>query len=113
LHLHALYCFLVHSSTTNSCCDKCTDARVPISLAHLPGSGDSIRGGKKIYAFVCSGHGGETFTSCNLIDRGFRKGLPENSAGRYVSVEEALYRDGGVVHKNQRKLIEAYVAAYL
>lgn len=99
------------ATATNSSCD-CTHQRTPISLAYLVGSGEDIRGGKKIHAFVCNGHGEETYLCSNLIDRGFRKGLPENCAGRYMSIEDALHKNGGLVHKNQRKLIEIYAAAY-
>lgn len=97
---------------TNSSCD-CTDHRTPVTLTYLEGSGDAITGGKKIHAFVCNGHGGEIYVGSNLIDRGFRKGLPENCAGRYVSIAEALHTGGGVVHKNQRKLIEVYASTYI
>lgn len=82
-------------------------------LTYLPGSGESIRGGKKIHAFVCNGQGNEVFVGSNLITAGYRTGLPENSAGRYVSIDEALHRGGGGVHKNQRRLLEIYAAAYL
>ena len=97
---------------TNSSCD-CTKGRSAATMTYLEGSGNSIRGGKKIHAFVCNGNGEEVFISSNLIDKGFRKGQPENSGGRYMSIDEALHREGGVVHKNQRKLIELYESTYI
>lgn len=99
----------------NSKCDCAIDDCEPIVLTYLSGSGGGIKRGKKIHAFVCNGHGEEVYISSNLIDKGFRKGLPENSGGRYVSVEEALNggpSGSGVVHKNQRKLIELYADTY-
>lgn len=69
----------------------------------LPGSA-SIKGGKKIHAFIGNGNGTEEFISCNLILEGFRAGLPENSGGRYFSLDEAT----GVVHKNQAKLLQLF-----
>lgn len=73
-------------------------------LTFLRGSGDAIKGGKKIHAFLCEGDGTEVYVGSNLIESGFRAGQPENCAGRYMTIDEAKRR----VHKNQLKLIELY-----
>ena len=76
----------------------------PESLVYLEGSGD-VKTGKKIHAFIYEGDGTEKYISSNIIEDGYRKGLPENQGGRYFDVEEALT----VVHKNQLSLLELYV----
>ena len=73
-------------------------------LVFLPGS-DEIKGGKKIHTFLYCGNGDEKFISSNLITTPFRFGLPENSGGKYVSLDKL-----DVIHKNQRKLFELYKA---
>lgn len=95
---------------TNSNCSCEVGNDQPISLKFLEGSGADIKNGKKIHAFVCNGHGEEVFVGSNVIEDGFRKGQPENSNGRYISIKEALHERGGVVHKNQRRLIEIYAS---
>jgi hypothetical protein len=75
-------------------------------LKYLEGSG-TIKGGKKIHAYMCAGDGTEVYIGSNLITSDFRKGLPENCAGRYMTLEQAL----SGVHKNQRKLIELYASS--
>ncbi len=75
-----------------------------LALRYLNGSA-GVKNGKKIHAFVGFGSGSETFISSNLIPEGsFRGGLPENSGGRYFTIEEALK----VVHKNQLSLLQLY-----
>jgi 8-oxo-dGTP pyrophosphatase MutT (NUDIX family) len=74
-----------------------------IPLVYLEGS-SSIKGGKKINAFIGIGDGTETFVSCNLITEGFRAGKPENSGGRYFSLAEA----STVIHKNQANLLQLF-----
>jgi len=83
-----------------------TGMEVTSDLSYLEGSGQ-IKGGKKIHAFVCEGDGSEKFISSNLITSRFRFGQPENSGGRYVSYDEA----GKLVHKNQKKLLDLYIAS--
>ncbi len=61
--------------------------------------------GKKIHTFICEGDGTEQYVKSNLIESGFRAGQPENSAGRYLTLDEA----GRLVHKNQKQLFELYL----
>ena len=52
-------------------------------LEYLPGSAVlQGKGVKKIAAYMLEGNGDEKFISSNLIDTGFRKGLPENADGK-------------------------------
>jgi 8-oxo-dGTP pyrophosphatase MutT (NUDIX family) len=77
-------------------------------LKFLRGSGDAIKGGKKIHAFLYEGEGSEVYLGSNIIESGFRAGQPENCAGRFMTIEEAKR----CVHKNQLKLIELYDIFY-
>jgi hypothetical protein len=92
-------------STDNSCSARSGK----LELTYLEGSG-GVRGGqaKPVHAFIVEGNGSEVFTSCNLITHGFRKGLPENSSGRYLDLVQAV----ALCHKNQKKLIELYISEY-
>lgn len=85
-----------------------TGMQLPTSfvLEYLKGSGD-IKGGKKIHTFMHEGDGTEKFISSNLITSSFRFGQPENSGGRYLTLEEASL----LVHKNQKKLLDLYIAS--
>ena len=87
-----------------------TGLRLPVGpLQYLPGSG-SLRGDcKAVHTYLADGHGTEVYVSSNPICSGFRKGLPENSGGRYFSLTEALR----VCHKNQVRLLELYRAHFL
>ena len=75
-----------------------------LSLQYLDGSA-MVKNGKKIHTFIAVGSGNEKYISSNLIPEGhFRGGLPENSGGRYFTIEEALK----IVHKNQLSLLNLF-----
>lgn len=75
----------------------------PNKLQYLEGSGD-IQNGKPIHAFIMQGDGTESFVSSNIIETGFRKGLPENQEGQWFTLDEALTK----CHKNQLALLHLY-----
>jgi predicted NUDIX family NTP pyrophosphohydrolase len=83
-----------------------TGLEVSGPVKYLEGSGD-VKGGKKVHAFVYEGDGSEKFKSSNLITSSFRFGQPENAGGRYLTLEEAT----SLTHKNQRKLLDLYIAS--
>ena len=79
-----------------------------IAVRYLEGSRELKGAGvKKIAAFVASStDGSEAYISSNLIESGFRRGQPENSGGKWMTVSEAE----GCIHKNQAKLLALYAS---
>ena len=79
-------------------------------MSYLVGSRNvSGNGTKKIAAFIGhSSDGSEVYICSNLIESGFRMGQPENSDGKWFTLDEA----GHVIHKNQQKLLTLYTEFY-
>jgi 8-oxo-dGTP pyrophosphatase MutT (NUDIX family) len=89
-----------------------TGIQIPSSalLEYMEESGQiQGHGQKTIHIFLYEGTGSETYQGSNLIEEGFRKGLPENCEGRYFEIEEALR----VIHRNQKTLLQLYFQNYL
>lgn len=86
--------------------DETKDQKV---INYLQGSRDvKGKGTKKIAAFIFNGNGEEKYICSNIIELGYNKGKPENSTGRYFTLDEAEK----VIHKNQMQLLELYRKYY-
>ena len=61
--------------------------------------------GKDVHVFLTEGTGEERFTSCNTIDYGLHKGLPENDKGEWFNIVEAK----DIVMKSQESVINTLI----
>ena len=64
--------------------------------------------GKDIHVYITNGDGSERFISCNNIDYGPNKGLPENDDGQWFHLSEAKE----IVMKSQQSMIDLLIRKY-